>query len=198
MLRHSDKNWLVIHCGDNCRHFVRPLRQTISDAGIKLTTRICLAVQTNEECELAGVGWGSLRKGLKRLDNDVGVTLDLPRCRINLLGSRKVVGIWINKEPSLDSSNRQRHLESGVRWKNSQVVRTDELSTGHIRGRRDGTHGSGVAGTTLNLLAVRYREIGQRGTVVDKVVGGCQRRNFASLGGVCVLTVLSKIRSDKA
>lgn len=165
---------------------------------MKLALCICLAVQTSEICELVGVGWGSLRKGLKRLDNDVGVTLNLPRCRIKLLGSGKVIGIRINKEPSLESFHCQRHLESGVRWKNSQVVRTDKLCAGHIRGGRDGTHRSGVAGTIFNLLAIRYREIGQRGTEVDEVVGGCQRGKFASLGSVCVLTVLSKIRSDKA
>jgi hypothetical protein len=163
-----------------------------------LTLCICLAVETKEKCELVGVGWGSLRKGLKRLDNEVGVTLNLPRCRINLLRSGKVIGIRINKEPSLESLHRQRHLKSGVRWKNSQVVGTDKLGAGHIRGGRDGTHGSGVARTTFNLLAICYREIGQRGAEVDEVVGRGQRGNFARLRGVYVLTVLSKIRSDKA
>lgn len=165
---------------------------------MKLALCICLAVQTNEMRKFGGVGWGGLRKGLKRLDNDVGVALNLPSCRINLLGSGKVIGIRINKEPSLDPFHRQCHLECGVRWKNSQVVRTDKLGAGHIRGGRNGTHRSGVAGTTFNLLAIRYREIGQRGTEVDEVVGRCQRGKFASLGGVYVQTVLSKIRSDKA
>ena len=124
----------MVHRGDNGGHLVRALRQTASDVGIKLTLGICFGVEANEECKLGGVGRGGLRKLLKSLDYNVGVTLNLAGCGVDLLGSSEVIGVCINKEPGLESLDGQRHLERGVRWKNSQIIGANELGGGHIRG----------------------------------------------------------------
>ena len=109
----------MVHRSVNGGHLVRALRKTARDVSIQLTLCVCLAVQTEEECEFCRVGGSGLRERFKSLNDDVGVTLNKTGGRIDLLGSGKIIGIWINKEPGLYSLDRQRHLEGGVCWDNS-------------------------------------------------------------------------------
>lgn len=89
---------------------------------------------------------------------------------VDLLGGRIVVRFSIYEVPGLKVVDRHLNVESGVGLDILTVHRRHKLGRGHIRGRGDDTHWSGVTRAGLDLLAIRERLICGEAEI-DKVVG---------------------------
>ena len=111
---------------------------------------------------------------------------------VQLLGCRKVVGVWVDEETSLHSLDRELYVDVGVGWDGIEVGGADELSRGHVRRRRDHTHRRGIARSACDLLTVGDGCIRNRQAKVDEVVGGGQRGDLACLATLTSLTVARK------
>ena len=171
----------MVHRGHDGRQPICALGKATSDIGIQMPAGIGFIVQRRKECELGGVCGSSLVERFERLDNDVGVALNMTGGWIKLLRSCKVVCIWVDEVTRRKVPDAQRYLESGIRWDDSEVGGRDKLGTGHIGGRRDRPHWRRVTRTILELLTIGDGKLGKRSTPVDEVVDGRERSNFASL-----------------
>lgn len=125
VLSNSDESGLVVGSGVDRRETVSTSRETFSDIGSQDTT-LSSSVETLEEGELRGVGGLSLSEGLQGIDDDVRVADDVTRA-IDLLRSREVVGVRVDKVTSLKVLDRHRDRERGVGLDNLAVDRVGEL-----------------------------------------------------------------------
>lgn len=118
-------------------------------------------VQTLEESEHLGVGWGRLGERLKLLDDDVRVTTD-DTVAIENLRCSVVVFLRVNKIPGVQV--RYRHLDGKGRvgFDGGEILREDEFGGGHVVDRRNHTHGRRVAGPSFDLQPIGDGEGGHR------------------------------------
>lgn len=142
--------------------------------------RVATRIQSLEEGELARVGRLRLGDGSKLLNDNVRVTLDISGL-VNLLRSREIGFLCIGEVTSLEMLELELDSEGLVGLNFSIVQRELELARGNVGGGGDDSHGSRVAGTTLDLLAVSEGLIGGK-TEVDKVVRGSQGSDLTSGG----------------
>ena len=112
---------------------------------------------------------------------------------VQLLRCGEIIRIGVDEMSGLEMLETHLDLEGGVRLDRAQILRMDELGRGHVGRRSDDTHRRGIAGTPLDLLAVREGLV-DRQAKVDKVVRGGQgwglsRRRVS-------LPILFEVRAD--
>lgn len=128
-------------------------------------------VQAFEEREGTGRGRSGLVEGVKLLNDDVRVTLDVAVRCVYLLRSSEVRLRSIGEEAGIEVLDSELYSKVFVCLDLTTVLGEHEFRRGHIRGSSNDTHGRRVAGAGLDLLTVGDREVGGR-TEVDEVVAG--------------------------
>lgn len=170
MLSDWDQNGLVIGCGVDRGYLVCPSGQSGGD--ISRNNAIDGGrVQTLEERKLGRVCRRGLRERIERFDNDVGMAHNLPVI-IQLLRCREVILLGVDKVSGLEVVDRQRDCESLVGGDGPKVLGGCEFGRGHVPLRGNAAHRSWVAGSSRNLLTVRYGLVRNSGTEVDEIVSG--------------------------
>ena len=76
---------------------------------------------------------------------------------VQLLWCGEIVRIGVDEMSGFEVLETHLDLESGVCLDRVQILRMDELGRWHVGRRSDDTHRRGIAGTPLDLLAVRKR-----------------------------------------
>ena len=118
--------------------------------------------------------------------NDIVLGVQLLRCC-------EIVRIGVDEVSGLEMLDPHFDLESGVCLDRAQILRMDELGRWHVGRRSDDTHRRGIAGTSLDLLAVRKRLV-DRQAKVDKVVRGGLGWGLAR--GPVSQPILFEVRAD--
>jgi hypothetical protein len=167
MLSDRNEHRLMVRRRVDTRKPVHTRGEPIRHVG-RNDTILLRTVDALEERELVRVCRGRLVEGLELLDDDVRVADDLSLC-VHLLGCGVVVGLRVDEVACLDVVERHLDRERLVGLDGPAVRREHELRGRHVRRRGDDTHRSRVAGTRLDLRAVRDGFVG-RETEVDEVV----------------------------
>ncbi len=192
VLRDGDERRLVVRRRVDRCEAVHASGETAGDGSREDAVR-GLVVQALEEDELRRVRGGRLVERGERVDGDVRVAGDVTSS-VDRLRGREVVRVRVREEASVEVTDRHLDGEVLVGGDGRAVLREHELGRGHVRLRRNDTHGRGVARTGRNLLAVRDRQVGQGRAEVDEVVRRRQRRNLA--GGRLVLAIIREASGD--
>jgi len=166
----------MVSSGVDRGELVDTSRKSIGNISSQDST-LCGTVQAFEESKYSRVEDLSRVEGIELLDDDVRVSSD-DTLSIELLGSRKVILLSVDKVPSLKIADLHLDREGCIGSNRSTVRREDELGCGHVGFGRDGTHRSRVAGTALDLFAVGDGKVNSLAEV-DEVVRRCQRGNLA-------------------
>lgn len=127
-------------------------RETVGDVDGQDTVRR-RSVQTLKEGELLGVRRGSLCHGVKEVDDNVRVALNVAR-GVHLLRRSEVVLVRVDEETCFEVLNRHLDGEWLVFSENGAVGGNDELRRRHVGLCSDDAHRCGVARAANDLLAI--------------------------------------------
>lgn len=180
MLCNSNKTWHVVRISVDRTDTINAIGETVRDR-LGYDTVDCSTVNALEECENVGVLGSRRREGANVLDSEMGVADD-GALGVNLLGSGVVVGLSVDEIAGVEVVDRHRDGESGVGLDVLTVHGRHKLGRWHVRSRSDDTHWCGVAGTSLDLLTIRDRQIGNGQAEIDEIVGRGEGGDLASNG----------------
>jgi len=122
-------NWnndgLVVGGGVDGGKLVEADIETVSNSGSQFAVGSS-SVETFEENKVLRVGGRGLVKGGERLNDDVGMALNLA-LSVELLRSREIVGLRIDKEAGLHFLDRHLNGESRLRLDCAEILREGKL-----------------------------------------------------------------------
>ena len=193
MLCDRDKRRLVVRRSVNGREAVEACWNAVRDISGEDTIH-GRRVQPLEEHELGRVRGRRAVEAGELVDHDVRVALDIP-LRVHLLGRGEVVFRRVHEVSRFEIDDCHLDREVGVGLERGSVRWDDELGRRHVRHRGEYAHRRRVARPSLDLGAVRKREVRDRRAKVDEVVRGGEGGNLAGDGNV--LSVVLESSSDE-
>jgi len=112
---------------------------------------------------------------------------------VQLLWCREIIRIGVDEMTGLEVLETHLDLESGVCLDRVQILRMDKLGRWHVGRRSDDAHRRGIAGTPLDLLAVRKRLVDRQAKIDEVVRGG---RGWSLARSPVSQTILLEVRAD--